>query len=440
MSTSSRQRARFAWCLYDWANSAFATVILAAVLPVYMVSLIPAGGAPLPWSNRGLPATAFWGYTVALSMTLVAVVAPLLGQLADQHGLRRRLLIVFCLLGSLATSALVLAGPQSYLLAAGLFVLANIGFAAGNIFYNAFLPSLAVGGDADHLSSKGFAYGYLGGGLMLLLAFVMIQYPPWFGLDGIVAATRGSFLLTGLWWLLFALPALMWLNGSAPPAAPKIAGVKQRYQETLANVWRHRELRRFLIAFLLYNDGIQTIISVSAIFARDELKLPQGTILGCFLMIQFVAAPGSLFFARLAARLGTRRTVMASLVVFTLITVYASTMRTAVEFWGLGLAVALVLGGSQALSRSLFVRMVPEQNSSEFFSFFAISTKFASIFGPLLFAILVHLSGSNRMAILSLSVFFIIGLVLLGRVDIEAGERHANEVTNRTNKNTPTEN
>ena len=134
-------------------------------------------------------------------------------------------------------------------------------------------------------------------------------------------------------------------------------------------------------------------------------------------MIQFVAAPGSLFFARLAARLGTRRTVMASLVVFTLITVYASTMRTAVEFWGLGLAVALVLGGSQALSRSLFVRMVPEQNSSEFFSFFAISTKFASIFGPLLFAILVHLSGSNRMAILSLSVFFIIGLVLLGRVD-----------------------
>jgi len=431
MSTPTLLRARFAWCLYDWANSAFATVILAAVLPVYMVTLIPSGGVPLPGSGTGLPATAFWGYTVALSMTAVAVAAPLLGQLADRRGWRRPLLIAFCLLGSFATAALFFAGPQRYLLAAGLFVLANIGFAAGNIFYNAFLPDLASGKDADRLSSKGYAYGYLGGGLMLLIAFILIRHPGWFGLNGVGAATRTSFLLTGLWWLAFALPAFLWLSNPAPRAFPPRRGLRRSYREALSKVWRHRELRLFLIAFLLYNDGIQTMISVSAVFARDELKLSQGTILGCFLMIQLVATPGSLLFASLAERFGTRRIVMLSLLIFTLITLYASTMHSAAEFWGLGLAVAMVLGGSQALSRSLFVRMVPEQNSSEFFSFFAISTKFASIFGPLLFAALVHLSGSNRLAILGLSGFFVVGLVMLGRVDFEAGAWHAREVAER---------
>jgi len=242
-------------------------------------------------------------------------------------------------------------------------------------------------------------------------------------------ATRAGFLFTGLWWLVFALPTLLRLNGTTPKhLPPKPRSLMYHYRTTFANVWRHRELRRFLIAFLLYNDGIQTIIAVSAVFARDELLLSQGTILGCFLMIQFVATPGALVFARLAERFGVKRVVMLSLMVFTLITAYASTMQTATEFWILGLAVALVLGGSQALSRSLFVRMVPEKSSAEFFAFFAISTKFASIFGPLLFAVLIHLSGSNRLAILALASFFIVGLLILRHVDIDAGTRHAQQL------------
>lgn len=429
MSATSPQKAQFVWCLYDWANSGFATVILAAVLPVYMVSLIPEGGVPLPWSGDSLPATAFWGYTVSLSMALVALAAPLLGQMSDQRGWRRPMLALFCLLGSLATAALMFAGPGRYLLAATLFILGNIGFAAGNIFYNAYLPSLTEGSAADRLSSRGFAYGYLGGGLVLLISFLMIQKYTWFGFTDMGQATRAGFVFTGFWWLLFALPALFILkeNRTSHPQL-NVHGLLKRYRTTFSNVWQHRELRRFLFAFLLYNDGIQTIIAVSAVFARDELKLTQGTILGCFLLIQFVATPGALLFAHLAERYGVKRIVMLSLVIFVMITGYASTMHTAIEFWILGLAVALVLGGSQALSRSLFVRMVPEKNSAEFFAFFAISTKFASIFGPLLFAVLIHLSGSNRLAILALTSFFVIGLLLLRNVDIEAGARHAKQL------------
>ncbi len=426
MKLQVRNRAQFGWCLYDWANSAFATVILAAVLPVYFASLVPAEGATLFWSTQPIPATALWGYIVSLSMTLVAITAPGLGNLADRRGWRRRLLIIFCLLGSLATCGLFFAGPGRYLLAAALFILGNIGFAAGNIFYNAYLPDLASGAEADQLSARGFALGYIGGGLMLLVVFLMIQQHALLGLPDIAMATRLGFLLTGAWWLGFSLPVFAWLK-DVPVALSTQQALRtpRDYLRTLADLRSYRDLSRFLIAFLLYNDGIQTIIAVSAIFARQELGLGTGTILGCFLMIQFVAMPGALLFSRLAGRSNTKRAVMVSLVLFTMITIYASVMKSAVEFWILGFAVAIVLGGSQALSRSLFSSMVPKQRSAEFFSFYAISSKFASIFGPLVFALLIDLSGSNRIAILALALFFVVGVILLIGVDVEKGRLQA---------------
>ncbi|MDT8440800.1 MAG: MFS transporter [Desulfuromonadales bacterium] len=423
MLSTPDEKARFGWCMYDWANSAFATVILAAVLPVYFAGIAPTSGIPVFWSVTPLPATAFWGYTVSLSMALVALVAPALGNLADRRGWRRGLLIAFCLLGSLATAALVFAGPGRYLLAATLFVLGNIGFAGGNIFYNAFLPTLATGPAADRLSARGYAYGYIGGGLMLALVFLMVQKHSLFGLPDPASATRLGFLLTGLWWLVFAVPTFAWVrekrtetSAIAPLRTPR------DYLRTLRALRDYPDLLRFLLAFLLYNDGIQTIIAISAIFAREELGLGTGTIFGCFLMIQFVAMPGALLFARLANRYGTKPTVLVSLGLFLLITIYASTMRTATEFWLLGFAVALVLGGSQALSRSLFATMLPVGRSAEFFSFFAISAKFASIFGPLTFALLVDLTDSNRVAISALTVFFLVGIALLSRVDVQRGQ------------------
>ena len=406
--------------MYDWANSAFATVALASVLPVYFAAIAPPGGIPLFWRSEPVAATAFWGYTVSLSMALVALIAPALGNLADRLHVKRRLLVAFCLLGSFATAALVLVGPGDYLLAAGLFILGNIGFAAGNVFYNAFLPALAQGAEADRLSARGYAFGYVGGGLMLALAFLLIQKHALFGLPDQTSATRLGFLLTGAWWLGFSLPAFVWLRDDRK-VATAISPLRSPadYLRTHKALSRYPDLTRFLLAFLLYNDGIQTIIAVAAIFAREELGLGTGTILGCFLMIQFVATPGALLFARLAKGFGTKPAIMISLIIFLLITIYAGNMESSAEFWVLGFAVALVLGGSQALSRSLFSGMLPLNRSAEFFSFFAISSKFASIFGPLTFALLVDLTGSNRMAIFSLATFFLLGIMLLFGVKVD---------------------
>ena len=421
--TRPDQRATNAWCLYDWANSAFATVVLSAVLPVYFAAIAPAGG--ITWFGHSLPATAFWSYTVAASMALVAVVAPGLGNLADRHAVKKPLLILFTILGACATMLLYTAGPGDHLLAAGLFLLGNAGFAAGNIFYNAFLPDLATGTAADRLSSKAYALGYLGGGLALALIFLLIQGHAWFGIADKGAATRCGFLITGLWWLGFALPAFRWLQEAPPHPHIHRLQTPADYLRLARDLAGYPDLLRFLLAFLLYNDGIQTIIGIAAIFASVELKLDTGIILGCYLMIQFLAMPATFLMSRLAGRWGAKRTVMATLTVFAAITIYAATMRSAVEFWILGAAVALVLGGSQALSRSLYAGLVPPPRSAEFFSFFAITSKFASVLGPLVFALLIDLTGSNRLAILSLTVFFFAGLWLLAGVDMERGRQRA---------------
>lgn len=414
-------RARISWCLYDWANSAFATVILAAVLPVYFASLVPEEGAAFA-GKINIPATAFWGYSVALSMLVVALVAAPLGALADRHGYRVRLLRLFCVCGSIATATLFVTGPGSYLLAAALFIVGNISFAGGNIFYNALLPTLVAPGEKDinRLSSYGFASGYIGGGLALLLVFMLIQRGEWFGVGDPALAARIGFLLTGGWWLIFALPCLFLID--EPPLRAQKNG-RPGWRESFRHLRRYPDLLRFLLAFLLYNDGIQTIIAVSAIFAREELGLSTGTILGCFLMIQFVAMPGSLIFGKLATKIGSKWTIVFSLVVFTGIGCYAAVLRSATEFWILGFFVALVLGGSQAISRSFFATMTPPGRQAEFFGFYAISSKFASIFGPLIFALIIDLSGSNRWAIFSLIGFFLVGGALLMTVNPQRATR-----------------
>jgi UMF1 family MFS transporter len=263
----------------------------------------------------------------------------------------------------------------------------------------------------------------MGGGVALALTFLLIEGHAFFGIASKGMATRFGFLLTGAWWLLFALPAFRWLQESPGRPDGHRLHTPADFLRLAREMAGYPDLLRFLLAFLLYNDGIQTIIAIAAIFASAELGLDTGAILGCYLMIQFLAMPATLLTGRLAVRWGSKRTVMATLVVFAAITVYAAAMRTAVEFWILGLLVALVLGGSQALSRSLYASLMPPARSAEFFSFFAISSKFASILGPLLFALLIDLTGSNRLAILSLAIFFAAGLWLLAGVDIERGRR-----------------
>ncbi len=420
------KNAKFGWCLYDWANSAFATVILAAVLPVYFVSLVPSEGAGLAFfGEHKFSASSLWGYTVSLSMMILAFSAPALGALADRRGWHKQLLLAFCLAGCTATALLALTGPGDYLLAALLFVFGNIGFAGSNIFYNAYLPFLVSAKETDRLSARGYAFGYIGGGLLLAIVFLLIIKFEMFGFTDRSSATRFGFLLTGAWWLLFAIPSFLLLPKTINRPSRNRSSSFSSYLEQFRSLLSYRDLCIFLLAFLCYNDGIQTVISVSAVFAREELQLSQGTIIGCFLMIQFMAMPGALLFGRLAEKIGTARAIMLSLVTFLLVCVFAYRMTDALEFWILGGVIAIILGGSQALSRSLFASMVPAKKSAEFFGFFTISSRFASIFGPLLFALIADLTGSSRNSILALGGFFIIGGLLLLLVNVPRGRELA---------------
>ena len=406
--------------MYDWANSAFATVILSAVLPIYFVALVPEEGAriSLLGFGRTFRATSLWGYAVSCSMLIVAITSPYLGSIADRFNLHKRLLIAYCICGALATSFLFFATPGRYIFAMLLFIFANIGFAGGNVFYNAFLPKLAANHELDRLSSRGFAYGYLGGGIALLLVFVMIQGYTFFGFADKGAASRAGFLLTGFWWLFFAVPTYLYVRVPAAPIIPDSLhrGIRG-YFRVFAEIKKYPPLLLFLVAFLFYNDGIQTIIVVAAIFAREELGLSQGTILSCFLMIQFVAMPGTLLFGRLAENFSAKRSLYLALFLFIVVTVYAYFMKNAWEFWVLGFIIAIILGGSQAVSRSLFSSLIPEGKHAEFFGFYAISAKFATVFGPFVFALIVDITGSARLSILALTFFFAVGMLLLTGVN-----------------------
>jgi UMF1 family MFS transporter len=418
----TKKQSWFGWCMYDWANSAFATVVLSAVLPVYFVALVPETGARIAFLGfrHTFRAPSLWGYAVSCSMLIVAVSSPYLGSIADRLSLHRKFLFVYCLIGTLAASCLYFATPGKYLLAAFLFILANIGFAGGNVFYNAFLPKLAANHELDRLSSRGFAYGYIGGGIALLLVFAMIQGYTFFGFADKGAASRAGFLLTGIWWFLFAIPTYLYVRVPASPImVDRLHSGLRGYFRIFAEIKKHPALLLFLIAFLFYNDGIQTIIVVAAIFARDELGLSQGTILSCFLMIQFVAMPGTLLFGRLAEVSGAKRALYLALFLFILVTIYAYFIRNAWEFWLLGFVIAIILGGSQAVSRSFFSSLIPEGKHAEFFGFYAISAKFASVFGPLMFALIIDITGSSRLSIVALTFFFVTGILLLTQVKTE---------------------
>lgn len=405
------------WCLYDWANSGFATVILATVLPVYFAGLVPNGGGQLPLlPDHHYSATSIWGYAVAISMFFIALLAPTLGYLADRNGSHKKLLIRFCLIGCAATALLFFATDHRYWLATGLFILANFSFAGANIFYNSYLPHLTEDKELDQLSSKGYAYGYLGGGVLLALVFLLISYSP-----DRVLATRIGFVLTAVWWCGWSLPAFVKLPVTARnPQSDKYT--LRSYAQQFRAITSRRDLFLFLLAFLCYNDGIQTLISVSAIYAKEELQLSQTSIIGCFLMIQFLAMPGALLCARISKMIGAKATILLCLMIFLIVSFFAYQMNSNAEFWALGAIIAFVLGGSQALSRALYASLIPPQQAAEFFGFFTISAKFAAIFGPLLFALITDFTGSPRQGILALGSFFIFGGILLCCVNVKRGQ------------------
>ncbi len=411
-----------AWCMYDWANSAFATTIMAAVLPTFYGSV---AGADLP----GNMATVYWGYTSSVALLIAAVLAPTLGALADVLGAKKRFLAIFAALGIFFTSLLVLVSRGDWLLASILYILGEVGFSGSIVFYDSLLPHVAKPEDIDYVSSKGYAMGYLGGGILLAVNIAMIMFWKQLGLGSAEMASRWSFLSVGIWWAIFTIPVMR--HVAEPPvkatSGPKVNALSAAFSRlgaTLRDIRRYRELATFIAAFWLYNDGIGTIIKMATIYGT-EIGIGQTDLIGALLLTQFIGIPFSLLFGKLAKRTGTKRSIYIALAVYTVISILGYFMTEAWHFWVLAAMVGLVQGGSQALSRSLFGVMVPKAKTAEFYGFYDISSKFAGIVGPAVFALVGQITGSSRLSILSLVVFFVVGMLILTRVNEAEGIRVA---------------
>lgn len=417
------KRRIFGWAMYDWANSAYVTTVAVAVLPVYFKDVVVGERALI--LGMELSATSLWGYAVSLAALVVFVLAPFFGAVADQSAMKKRFLMICCYAGSVATLALFSLGPGRVGWALALFITAQIAFVGGNVFYDAFLPHVAPPGRMDRVSGKGFALGYVGGGLHFLLSLALIvlagngTLASWGIPVGKDLAARLAMASAGLWWGGFALVAFTRLDEPRLTDFHRMslggymaAGWRRVAQGTRA-VLRDRGLLVFLIAFLFYNDGIQTVMVMATIYGRDELGFSPTHLMLTLLLIQFLGVFGASLFSRAAEKVGTKRALMFALVLWTGVAVYGYYITAPWEFYVLGAVVGLVLGGSQALSRSLFGAMIPKEHSAEFFGYFSVVHKVSSIAGPLVFAVVSQAMGSARPAVLSLTVFFIIGLVLL---------------------------
>lgn len=480
------------WVMYDWAQSAFSTTVATVFLGPYLTNLAEqaaeATGGLLYLGDVPVRPDSLFAFAVSASVLLQVSVLPVLGALADYSNLRKRLLIIFSTLGALTTTAMFFITPGGHWLGALLFILANVAFGASVVFYNAFLPDVASEDNRDHVSARGFAMGYLGGGLLLAVNLVMFLFGGSLGLDDAMVA-RISLASAGLWWLGFsvitfrrlrsrgrarelppgdtyftigftqlatllevprsvvtallvlplAIPVLLFLR--VPVTLALLPGLGPIGVLVIFMIRKSRTLPetiKYLLAYLLYNDGIQTVIVVAAIFAAEELGMSSTNLILVILMIQFVAFGGAFAFSALARRLGTRNAIIFSLVIWSAAVLYAyagmrdttvvaslGITRAELEFWILGFIIALVLGGSQALSRSLFSQMIPDEVEAEFFSFYEVSERGTSWLGTFIFGVANQMFGSLRIGVLSLIFFFLAGLILLPFVNVQRAKDQA---------------
>ncbi len=423
--------ARNSWCLYDWANSAFATTVMAALFPPFFSSLAQVAGAS---PNE---ATAYWGYITAGTLLVIALCAPVLGVIADLGGTRKRFLAYFALGGIFATALMSTLGEDTWRAAAVLYVLANFGFSGSFIFYESLLPQLASGKEMDRLSSRAYSLGYAGGGLLLILNLLMVTKPEWFGMPSTAFAVRASFVTVALWWGAFSIPLFRNVpeprfvasdSDSANPGGirPDLRTTFARLAQTFREIRSYRQLTLFLAAYWIYNDGIGTIVKMATIYGA-EIGIGMTHLMGALVLTQVVGIPFALLFGRLAGRIGVRQAILLALAIYGMISIGGFFLANATHFYILAGFVGVVQGGAQALSRSLFASMVPRHRTAEFFGFYSTSGKLAGVVGPLVFGLVGHLTGTSRLGILSLIVFFALGGWLLAKVDPEAGRKAARQ-------------
>ncbi|MCU0758158.1 MAG: MFS transporter [Steroidobacteraceae bacterium] len=404
------RRPVLAWALYDWANSAFATTVMAGFFPAFFQRFWSLGVDPTVSTSR-------LGLANGLAGFVVAALAPVLGAIADRCGRRKRFLVAWSLIGVVGTALLWFVERGEWAWAAALFVVGSIGFAAANVFYDALLLDVAAEAEFDRVSAFGYSLGYLGGGLLFALNVLMTVKPGWFGLPDAAAAVRLSFVLVAAWWLVFLLPLALQVRERPGEAGVSFAAATRlglrELAATLRQVSRYRELALFLVAYWLYIDAVNTIIKMAVDYGV-ALGLPTESLLAALLMTQFVAFPAALAFGWLGDRIGARRGILAGIAVYTLATLYAFFLDSVPEFFALAAVIGLVQGGVQSLSRSFFGRLVPPGKGGEFFGFYNMMGKFATVLGPLLVAVVALTTGSSRASIASLAILFVAGgLVLL---------------------------
>ena len=415
------KQAVWSWAFYDWANSAYSTTVMAGFFPLFFKEY---------WADPNNPthSTFYLGMANSIASIVVAALAPLLGSVADQGSTKKKFLILFAFLGVIMTGGLWMVAQGNWQMAVFFYVLATIGFASGNVFYDALLPGLASEERVDVVSSLGFGLGYLGGGLLFLVNVFMYLKPEIFGIPDGATAIKLSFLSVAVWWAVFTIPLILFVpepkNNDTVDFKNAVRMGWIQLVQTFKEIRNMKVVGTFLLAYWFYIDGVDTIIRMAVDYGMS-LNFPGESLIIALLIVQFVAFPAALIYGWLASKIGTKTAIMVGIIAYSFITLLGYFMTEAWHFYVLEILIGLFMGGIQALSRSLYTRIIPPDKSAEFFGFYNMLGKFAAIIGPALMGTIALVTGSARLSILSILLLFILGAFFLNKVDIEEGKRLA---------------
>ncbi|MEA2007541.1 MAG: MFS transporter [Chloroflexota bacterium] len=423
MNSENQRRSINAWAMYDWANSAFATTVMAGFFPLFFKEY---------WANPNNPteSTFYLGMANSIASIIIAILAPFLGAVADRGSAKKKFLLTFALLGIVATGGLWFVAQGFWQLAIILYITATIGFSGGNIFYDSLLPGVASEKKVDYASSLGFALGYIGGGLLFLVNVIMFQKPELFGIPDGGTAIRISFISVAAWWAVFSIPIALWVKEPKTHETVKLSaafslGWKQ-LMNTLQEIRHLKVIGMFLLAYWLYIDGVDTIVRMAVDYGMT-LGFPSSALIIALLMVQFIAFPAALLYNWFASKIGLKKAIFVAISGYGVITFLGFLMMEEWHFYALAAMVGLFQGGIQALSRSLYTRLIPKAKSAEFFGFYNMLGKFAAVIGPTLMGSITIITGNARYGILSLLSLFILGAFFLAKVNIEEGQKMAQE-------------
>jgi UMF1 family MFS transporter len=406
------------WALYDWANSAYAVTVMTGFFPLFFKQY---------WADALSPEQSTYQLGLANSIASLSIVllAPLLGSIADQSGSKKRFLLLFTFLGAAMCAGLFLVEQGNWQLAIIIYMLASIGFMGSVSFLDSLVVHVAPVNKLDRVSALGYALGYIGGGLLFAFCVWMLRSPESFGLDNVSTAIRLSFVLVAAWWLIFAIPLFVWVR--EPAAAGDAKGIRESilagFRQLVNTFQEIRQLKivfTFLLAYWLYIDGVDTIIRMAVDYGLS-LNLDSGDLILAILITQFIGFPSAILFGRLGEWIGPKAGIQIALSVYIIVVIWAYQMNSSWEFYTLAILIGLVQGGVQSLSRSLYARIIPAHRSAEFFGFYNMLGKFAAVLGPIIVGWVALISGSHRFAMLSIIVLFVVGALLLSRVDINKG-------------------